>query len=240
MTRWLWAVALLAVGCGSRPAEQYGRALFADAKISTAASNVFSCSTCHEIAPQPTRRLPGYDLYNAAARPAYWGGSVTTLLDATNECITAFMRGRPLQPDDEKGRALFVYLQSQSPEASAPLLPLTVVQNIADVPSGDAGQGAAVWQESCAGCHGAPHTGQGRLSAEASLVPDDSLQAHGTDPVTGARPVVIEKVRHGKFFNVGGIMPLFSLEALSDAQLGDLLAYLEPFGLPASAPVPSP
>ena len=64
----------------------------------------------------------------------------------------------------------------------------------------------------------------------ASLVPDDSIQAHGTDPMTGARPVVIEKVRHGKFFNVGGNMPLFSLEAMSDAQLGDVLAYLEMFG----------
>jgi thiosulfate dehydrogenase len=41
-------------------------------------------------------------------------------------------------------------------------------------------------------------------------------------------------VRHGKFYNVGGNMPLFSLEALSDAQLGDILAYLEGFGLPPS------
>ena len=46
--------------------------------------------------------------------------------------------------------------------------------------------------------------------------------------------MTIEKVRHGKFFSVGGNMPLFSLEALSDAQLGDVLAYLEMFGLPPS------
>ena len=31
---------------------------------------------------------------------------------------------------------------------------------------------------------------------------------------------------------LGGNMPPFSLEALSDDQLGDVLAYLEMFGLP--------
>lgn len=225
---------LAAVGCGARPAEEYGRALFDDPGVSSAASNRFRCSTCHEIAPQPGGVHPGYDLYDAAARPAWWGGTVTTLLDATNQCITSFMRGKALAPDDDKGRALFVYLKSQSPDATAPLQPLTVVQNIVDVPSGDAGRGAATWKQACAGCHGAPHTGEGRLSDTVSLVPDDSIAAHGSDPMTGARPVVIEKVRHGKFFNVGGDMPLFSVEALSDAQLGDILAYLEQFGLPPS------
>ena len=41
----------------------------------------------------------------------------------------------------------------------------------------------------------------------------------------GASPrlVVIEKVRHGQFFGVGGNMPLFSREAMSDADLGALL-----------------
>jgi thiosulfate dehydrogenase len=226
--------ALLVAGCGSRPAVDYGRALFSDATISSAASNPFKCSTCHETTAAPTKQLPGYVMHDAAVRPAWWGGSVQTLLDATNQCIYNFMRGNPLAADDEKGRALFVYLASLSPDPSAPLLPLTVVQNIVDVPSGDATRGKMWWDQGCGNCHGAPHTGDGRISDVASLVPDDSLAAHGTDPKTGARPVVIEKVRHGKFFNVGGNMPLFSLEALSDAQLGDILAYLEGFGLPPS------
>ena len=45
----------------------------------------------------------------------------------------------------------------------------------------------------------------------------------GVDPSL----VVIEKVRHGRFFNIGGEMPLFSEEALSDDDLGALLSYLE-------------
>ncbi|MGZ3408376.1 MAG: c-type cytochrome [Polyangia bacterium] len=225
---------VLFAGCGSRPALDYGRALFSDATVSSAASNPFKCSTCHEIAPTAVKSLPGYTMYDAAARAAWWGGTVNTLLDATNQCVHEFMRGNPLAADDEKGRAIFVYLTSLAPDASAPTLPLTVVQNIVDVPSGDATRGKMWWDQGCGNCHGAPHTGQGRISDGASLVPDDSLAAHGTDPKTGARPVVIEKVRHGKFFNVGGNMPLFSVEALSDAQLGDILAYLEGFGLPPS------
>ena len=224
----------LVAGCGSRPALDYGRALFSDASVSTAASNPFKCSTCHEIGAATTKSLPGYTMYDAAARMSWWGGNEQTLLDATNQCVNEFMRGKPLAADDDKGRAIFVYLASLAPDPSAPTLPLTVVQNIVDLPSGDATRGKMWWDQGCGNCHGAPHTGVGRISDVASLVPDDSLAAHGTDPKTGARPVVIEKVRHGKFFNVGGNMPLFSVEALSDGQLGDILAYLEGFGLPPS------
>jgi thiosulfate dehydrogenase len=227
-------LSVLLAGCGSRSALDYGRALFDDSTISSAPSNPFKCSTCHEVTAAPTKQLPGYVLYDSAVRMQWWGGNEQTLLDATNQCIYNFMRGKVLAADDEKGRALFVYLASISPDASAPTLPLTVVQNIVDVPSGDATRGQQTWNESCGNCHGAPHTGQGRLSDVVSIVPDDSIAAHGTSPTMGARPVVIEKVRHGKFFNVGGNMPLFSVEAMSDAQLGDVLAYLETFGLPPS------
>jgi thiosulfate dehydrogenase len=227
-------IVVLAAGCGSRPALDYGRALFDDASVSSAASNTFKCSTCHEVAAMPATLRAGYTLYDSAVRPAWWGGTVATLYDATNQCITQFMRGKALAADDEKGRALFVYLQSESPDATAPLLPLTVVQNIVAVKSGDVTRGQATYQQACGGCHGQPHTGDGRLGTVVSIIPDETLAQHGTDPVKGARPVTIEKVRHGKFFNIGGNMPLFSVEALSDAQLGDVLAYLETFGLPPS------
>lgn len=204
--------------------------------MSTAASNAFSCSTCHAVTNSDTRPLPGYSLEDVTARPTWWGGNVLTLLDATNQCITDFMGGKPLADTDEKGRGLFVYLESISPDTKAAAKSLTVVENIVDVPSGDAAQGKSIWTASCANCHGAAGTGQGRLTSLASIVPNDSIAAHGTDPKTGARPVVIEKVRHGKYFMVGGFMPLYSLEALSDAQLGDVLAYLETLGLPKSPP----
>ena len=228
----LWPLVLLTAACGAEPALTYGKQQFSDPTVSTAASNKFSCSTCHAVSASDTRPLPGYSLVDVTVRPSWWGGNVALLLDAMNQCVTDFMGGRPLAASDDKGRAIFVYLESLAQHASAPAKTLTVVQNIVDVPSGDATMGKTIWDQSCANCHGAPGTGVGRISDLASIVPKDTLTFHPTD----ARLVVIEKVRHGKYFMVGGFMPLYSLEALSDAQLGDVLAYLETFGLPKSAP----
>jgi thiosulfate dehydrogenase len=229
----MWRWVLLLAGC-TISAHDYGRELLGESSVSDAFSNSFSCLTCHETAQAPTQLRPGYTLYNVSDRPSYWGGFELNLLDAMNVCIVDFMRGQPLAADNEKARAIKVYLDSISPDPSPSPLPMTIVKNIVDVPSGDAGRGKDVWDRSCANCHGAPHTGAGRISTASSLVPDDSLAAHGTDPKTGARIITIEKVRHGKYFNVGGNMALYSLEALSDAQLGDVLGYLEMFGLPKS------
>ena len=225
----------VALGGCTETAADYGRSLFDDPTVSTASSNIFYCSQCHETTAKTTELRPGYTLSDSASRVSYWGGFETTLLDAMNQCVTNFMRGRALDPADEKARGLHVYLESISPDKSAPELPLTVVQNIVDVPSGDPARGKTLYDQGCGNCHGAPHTGAGRLSPFISIVPDDSVTAHGTDPKSGARPVTIEKVRHGKFFSVGGNMPLYSLETLSDEDLGAILGYLETFGLPPSA-----
>jgi thiosulfate dehydrogenase len=225
---------VIVAGCGGQSAESYGHDLFGDPKVSSAASNTFSCATCHETVAMPTKIKPGYSLYDSAARPSYWGGAVSTLFDATNQCITNFMRGKALDASDEKGRAIYLYLKSLSPSASATALPLTVVKDIVNLASGDATRGDASYHQGCGQCHGEPHTGQGRLAPIVSIIPDDTLNTFGTDPAKGTRPITIEKVRHGKYFGVGGNMPLYSLEALSDAQLSDILAYLEKFGLPPS------
>ena len=229
-------VVMLAVGCGSQSALDYGREIFDSTSISSAASNPFKCSTCHEVTATPTKQLPGYVLYDSVVRASWWGGNVLTLLDATNQCIYNFMRGNVITDSDEKGRrAVRVPVEHLARRlgAAVPADGGREHRRRAERRRGHAGR--SIWNQSCANCHGAPHTGQGRLSDQVSnQCPDDSIAAHGTSATMGARPVVIEKVRHGKFFNVGGNMPLFSLEAMSDAQLGDVLAYLETFGLPPS------
>jgi thiosulfate dehydrogenase len=225
--RWL---VLLLCGC-TISAQEYGKQLYSDPAVSTAGSNPFSCATCHEITQERKRLLPGYTMYGVTKRPSWWGGFELTLLDSINQCVTNFMRGRELGADEENARALHLYLDSLSPQP-ADALPLTIVRNIVDVPSGDPVMGKQIYDESCGNCHGAPHTGQGRISGAASIIPDDTLTSFGTDPKKGARPVTIEKVRHGKFFSIGGNMPLFSTEALSDEQLGAVLGYLQMFGLP--------
>jgi thiosulfate dehydrogenase len=232
MRRWvLLSVALAAAGCGGpTPAADYGEELFQDPTLSESRYNAFSCATCHAVTaePEPGRLNSGYTLHNAAFRKSWWGGYQTRLLDSVNFCFTAFMRGvTPLAPDEPRSRALYEYLERISPERDVEPLPLTVVKDIVDVPRGDAGRGAEVYRAACQECHGAPHTGQGRLTELTPVLPEVTQEYGELFPGVPPGLVVIEKIRHGRFFGVGGNMPPYSLEAMSDEQLGALLAYLE-------------
>jgi thiosulfate dehydrogenase len=228
--RWLGLGAvLLAVGCGPTPAAEYGEELFRDPKLSESQYNSFSCATCHATTATPPegKLYAGLSLHNVAARPHWWGGYETRLLDAVNFCYTAFMRGvTPLTPEDPKSRALYEYLVSISPDPQAPAQPFTLVKDITSVPRGSAEWGADVYKAACQDCHGEAHTGKGRPSELAPILPEVALEYGDIFPGVSAGLVFIEKVRHGRFFGVGGNMPPYSQEALSDKDLGALLAYL--------------
>lgn len=228
MTRALPAGLLLVLGagCGVPTAREVGAQLFADPRFSLSDANAFSCATCHAVDADDERTLTGGSLVGATARPSYWGGYETSMLDATNVCLTRFMRGGTLGRDEPRGRALYEYLSSLGTASGTEPVPLTVVEDVAEVARGDAARGAEVWQRTCAECHGAPHTGEGRIDDSAVLVPEASA-AFATSIGSPTDVVVIEKVRHGVFFNIGGTMPLCSREVLSDEDLGALLAYLE-------------
>lgn len=225
--------ALLAVataGCGPEPAAERGRALASDARMSQSASNVFACTTCHATSPeeQAKRKLPGHPLSGAASRPSFWGGSHVYLLDAVNQCLVDFMRSERLPADDPQGLALLAYVQSISPQAE-PARPCTLVRNIdpaylAGLPRGDATRGEATYQAACAYCHGKAHSGEGKLGPRISTLPEDTIASFGAE----ARTVVAEKVRHGKFFSIGGLMPMYCTETLSDAELADIMTFLLP------------
>ncbi|NOK35627.1 c-type cytochrome [Corallococcus exercitus] len=220
-------------GCGGeaepRAAADFGEELFQDARLSESTFNRFSCATCHVTTPEaPAGRMDsGHSLYNVAARPGWWGGYETHLLDAVNFCYVNFMRGvTKLEAEDPRSRALYEYLSRISPDAQAPALPFTVVKDIQDVPRGEVARGEAVYRAACQSCHGATHTGEGRLTELASLLPEVTQDYDRLFPGIPHAQVVIEKVRHGQFFGVGGNMPPYSTEALSDADLGALLTYL--------------
>ncbi len=225
---WLGA-ALLATGCGPTPAAEYGEELFRDPKLSESQYNTVSCATCHATTatPEPGRAYVGHTLYNAASRPHWWGGYETRLLDAVNFCYTAFMRGvTPLAPEDPKSRALYEYLASISPDTDVPAQPFTLVKDITDVPRGSAEWGADVYEAACQDCHGEAHTGKGRKTELTPVLPEVAQDYGHLFPGISPGLVFIEKVRHGRFFGVGGNMPPYSREALSDEDLGALLAYL--------------
>ncbi|WP_375758938.1 c-type cytochrome [Corallococcus exercitus] len=228
--RWLCLLGALLAGCGgATPAAEFGEELFHDARLSDSQFNSFSCATCHATSatPDADRMLAGYPLADVAFRESWWGGYETDLLSAVNFCYLNFMRGvSPLTREDPKARALYEYLVRISPDTDAPALPFTVVKDIQDVPPGDAGRGGAVYRAACQTCHGATHTGEGRLTSFASVLPEVTDDYDALFPGIPRRLVVIEKLRHGSFFAVGGTMPLYSREALSDEDLAAVLTFL--------------
>lgn len=222
----LGLLALALTGCGADPipALERGAELFASSSLSVDPDNRFACATCHPAgAGDATVRRPGQPLGGAARRPSFWGGAEATLRGATNTCLVGFQRGAALAPEDVDGRALFVYLASLSGDERA--LPFTVVTTVdaaydRSLPAGDAGRGATLFQAACAVCHGGLGGGDGRLGTN---IPMLGRCGSCSD---APRLRVLEKVRHGSFLRAGGVMPPFSREALSDAEVADLLAAL--------------
>jgi thiosulfate dehydrogenase len=215
------ALSLSALACddGPVPAAEYGKTVFADPSFSDSRFNSFSCATCHEESSAAFR------LENTAFRESWWGGYAPRLIDAVDYCYQLFMRAAPLSPDDPRGRALYEYLVSISPERDLPTLPLSVVENVAPVPHGSATRGRDIYEAMCGVCHGDAHSGQDRLADTVPIIPEASIGfalERGYDPAL----VVIEKIRHGQFFGVGGNMPFYPLEVLSNADLGALLEHM--------------
>ncbi|MBI5493556.1 MAG: cytochrome c [Deltaproteobacteria bacterium] len=223
---------LLAAACAPGavvdvPAQERGRALFQSAELSDSAFNVFARATCHRADGErdTARILPGADLAGVTRRARTWGGAERDLLAAVNTCLVYFMRGQPWRREDERARQLYEFLASREGGA-AQTLPMTLPRDAADVPRGDPGRGATVYDAACRACHGAPHTGEGRATRLAPLLPGVADDYAVIFPGVPRALVFVEKVRHGQFYGVGGNMPFFSLEALSDDDLGALLAFL--------------
>jgi thiosulfate dehydrogenase len=241
MRRALWIAGLaaaLAAGCTQQiSGAERGEELFRDPGITESPHNTVSCATCHQVTAtsDPARIDPGYSLYGVAARSRYWGDKVYNLADAVNVCLVFFMRGQELDETSEDARAIYEYLLSITPDGSpSDPLPVTVTENIVPIPLGDATAGEAIYQASCQHCHGEAHTGSGNITDPVVDLPEYAIENYPKDfPGIAPGLVVIEKVRHGRFFDVGGYMPFYSSEILTDDQIGDLLAFL---GLDPSTP----
>lgn len=221
----------LCVGCGPLSLEDQGAALAASTSaLSPSAQNVYSCLTCHAetASGASVRLLTGAPLAGATLRTSFWGGQENDLLAAVNACRAAFMgAASPLGADTTEAQALYAYLLSLEPGDSASM-PFTVRRTIVDLPRGTAEAGAQLYASACEGCHGAPHTGEGRLSDGVPILPEDSVADHLELGYSHRliRLVFIEKVRHGPFLGYGGNMPPFSLETLNDEGLADILEAL--------------
>jgi thiosulfate dehydrogenase len=213
-----------------RSAAEHGRDLFSSTSTSSSTNNRFSCATCHPSAgAAPGRIHPGYTLAGATSRPKFWGGEHDDLLRAINVCRYTFMNApSPWTANDEQAQAMYAFLASL-PNDAPNALPFTVVNPAVDLPAGDAKRGADVYEGACKTCHGAVRTGAGRLRESIPALPDESANVFKTTynfTQAEIRLTFIEKVRHGPFLGVFGSMPLFSKEAMSDADLSSLLSFL--------------
>jgi thiosulfate dehydrogenase len=225
----LLTAALLA-GCGDEkvPAAELGKDRFADPKVSTSRFNPFSCASCHVVDPAspavvPGRLDSGYNLAGVGTRGSWWGGGSTTLLDAINVCVKEFMGGAPLTRDQDAARELDAYLEAGAPAMTmpAPFTFVRVTTPLAEL-KGDATRGAEAYQKACHRCHGEVHTWKGHSTALAVVLPESSISTFGND----ARAVTVEKIRHGRFINIGGVMPFYTAEAMSDQAVADILVFM--------------
>jgi thiosulfate dehydrogenase len=229
----LLAAAALASCTSTLTAEERGAAVAADPGFSPSISNAFACTTCHPVrAGEGDQRLPGGPLAGASARPSYWGGTLLDLFEAVSTCYRQFMRGGRLDRDREDARALYAYLAALEKEAGSTTaaVPFTPVRTTTPPPSGDPARGRIAYAAACAHCHGPPRTGAGRLG-DAAILPDATEAAHprraGFDEVT-FRQVFVQKIRSGGFLGFTGVMPPFSREVLTDADVADIITYLDP------------
>ena len=213
-------------------AAEYGERVFNAPDFSDSTFNAFSCATCHSVSESQADAFVGPSLYNTVFRQSWWGGGAPRLLDAVNYCFTFFMRDEPLEASDKRGRALYEYLVSISPEQGMPALEITFQEATRGLPAGDPEQGAMAYDTHCRRCHGEPHTGEGRLSNLVVPIPQGLVawavaegEKYGGDPFP-AGPLVIDKVRHGQFYGVGGNMPFFAPEILGDDDLAAIVAFL--------------
>jgi len=226
---------LAGVACDAEPrivpasAIEHGAALFASRSTSPAANNLFACATCHRAQKKLNDQaiLPGVRLAGALTRASYWGGSEPDLLRAINHCRKHFQRAKlPWTPSDDQARALYAWLGSLPAELPTAVT-MSFVGDVADPPGGDAKAGGSVYAQACAHCHGAAFSGKGRLAQSVPALPQQTRADHPGYSPAQLRLVFVEKVRHGPFFGYGGSMPPFAREVLSDAQLADVLAYLQ-------------
>jgi thiosulfate dehydrogenase len=222
------AILVLVAACGGEavPALEFGAQIFSDPRLAENPDNAFSCATCHASTPDDTRIYPGYTLHDSAFRASWWGGFEAEYLRAVNFCYESFMQAPvPLAPDEPKAKALYEYLASISPTRPAPAKPATFTRYVLSVQPGDATRGGQIYADACASCHGELGTGKAKLAGTPRL-PDAIDAAARKFPSTEPSILIVEKVRHGQFWGVGGVSPPFSVEALSNEDLGALIAFL--------------
>ncbi|MEZ4451833.1 MAG: DM13 domain-containing protein [Nannocystaceae bacterium] len=183
--------------------------------------NTFACATCHALTEPAADglRRPGHPIGDATRRPSYKNGQLPAMLDAVNSCLVEWMNAEPWSADDPRWTSLYAWLDAQAPEGAASPIAFSITPPPADLGGGDPSAGEALFNGSCAVCHGPDGVGTERAPRVAG---------YGYDPAyVGLRVRLSGAVDSPIYPGLqGGKMPFWAADRLSDGELRDLAAWL--------------
>lgn len=196
--------------------------------------NSFACGTCHSL-EEPSAdgvRRPGHSIGDAFKRPSFKNGKVTSLLEAVNTCRQEWMGAPPFESDDPRWARLQEFLASKAGTKPAAPLHFDIGTPPTYLDGGDKDRGGALFDRSCAVCHGAGARGTVRAPSLAGKRLNGALIASRIR--TGGSTE--SKVYPGLS---GGRMPFWATDRVSNAELRDLVAFVlnnDPAEEPTAAP----
>ena len=205
--------------------EDLGRAGSAIYTSVASTGSTFTCATCHAISEEDGFaadgfRRPGHPLLNATRRSEFKNGELSELLDAVNICRTEWMNTTAWDETDQEWLNLRNWLDDQATEDTSAAIVMEIVSPPEDVSGGDEASGRELLNTRCVVCHGDDGTGTER----APNIKGIGLQ--GT--YIAARVRSSGRVGSAVYPGLtGGIMPFWGADRLSDAELVDIIAYLE-------------
>ena len=196
------------------------------------ASSRFACADCHALAEDGNNlddlgyRRPGHPIGDAARRPHFKNTQLTAFVDAANSCLDEWMGTTIVwNNNSEDYQALKAYLTSND-TGTGEAQPLTYTIKAADTPAeqGEVEAGRLAFNKTCAICHGE--------NADFANNPR-GIDIRYISNSPGDAAAVARKVRRsGRTTSqvyddlVGGIMPFWSAERLSDQELADITVFL--------------
>ena len=163
-------------------------------------------------------RRAGHPLGNATKRSSYKNGQLTQMLDAANSCLTEWMNAPTWDESSEDWQDLYAWLDNMETE-NADNIRYEIVDPPEDLGGGDVLAGQNLFNSSCVVCHGEDGAGTsiGPKVAGTGL-PDDYI----------ARRIRLSGRADSHVYGglLGGIMPFWSADRLSDMEIRDLIAFL--------------
>ncbi len=191
-------------------------------RFSPVGGNSYTCAHCHAIV-EPAKNgfaRPGHPLGDATERNSYKDGQLSSLLDAANSCLDEWMNAPTWSNSSTDWLALESWLNTHNPGVQAEPVDIQIVAVPAELGGGDAAEGRAVFNASCAICHAEDGGGSRQAPAVAGFGLDAGYVANrvrlsgrtGSDVYSGL---------------TGGIMPFWGANRLSNADLVDIVAFLE-------------